>query len=285
MLIEIQNWIKEMKDKINNLFLEKFRVFPPYIEPCLFDIISFKSTDYFSKQDCQKILPCDDKGRVNTPKFSDWVLTQMLGEFRDIYLKTMDYHFAIRKFDKLHQGYGEELIYEIINQYKHTREKHNPQYIALHMPDIFPFKELEDAEFPRLEEAVFLYSKLLRSYSGVNYDDRTSLEIPKGRMHNNLAKVAEYTGIDASKIQSIANNLENNLEVQKYKHEQFGYKANEVSEHDLVNIYLEKKSGATYEEIIQRYHLSSMYSAKKTYAMGKEAYTKRTLILANGLWE
>ena len=40
MLLEIQNWIKEMKDRISNLFLEKLRVFPPYIEPCLFEGVS-----------------------------------------------------------------------------------------------------------------------------------------------------------------------------------------------------------------------------------------------------
>ncbi|MEK6913567.1 MAG: hypothetical protein AABW47_02750 [Nanoarchaeota archaeon] len=201
----------------------------------------------------------------------------MLEEFRDIYLEGGSYDFAVKKFNRLHEGYSKELIHEMVTQYKSVREKHSPEYVSLHLPNIFPFSELEDKEFPKLEKAVFLYSKLLSSYNGVNQNHENPFESPKGRMYNNLDKIAEFTGINASKIQDITKKLEGNLKVRKYRHEQFGYKADEVSEHDLVNIYLEKEAGAIHEDIIKRYHLSSMYSAKKTYKKGKEVYEKLAL--------
>ncbi|MEK6827065.1 MAG: hypothetical protein AABX99_01105 [Nanoarchaeota archaeon] len=182
------------------------------------------------------------------------------------------------------------MIYDLISQYKQLKEKHSPEYIGLHLPDIFSFDELEERRYAvvksipqiekKLEKAVFLYSKLLSLYNQVNQNGENPFDNPKGRMYNELEKIAEYTGIESSKIRSVAKEQENNLEVQKYRHEQFGYKADEVSEHDLVNIYLEKEMGATHEEIIRRYHLSSMYSAKKTYKKGKGAYKKRTSLIS-----
>jgi len=284
LLNDLQNWFGKIKDKISNSFLGKIKIFPPYIDLNPLEKINPQCQDYFLEQGyiSRKIFPCDEKEGVVTPKFSEWRLMQMLTEFRDIYLETWDYGSTIKKFNELHRGYSEEFIYGIIEQYKDIRKKHCPEYIALHLPEILPFKELGDRGFQKLEEAVFLYSKLLSSYKG-NQDDGNSFGNPNSKMYNDLGKIAENSGISASKIQSATRNMENNLEVQKHRHEQFGYKANEVSEHDLVNIYLEKESGATYDEIVRRYHLASKYSAKRTCELGKEVYDNLKLEKENKL--
>ncbi|VVB83073.1 Uncharacterised protein [uncultured archaeon] len=276
---DVQNWFKGIKDKISNSLLRNIKIFPPYVDIEPIKEINSQNQNYFLEQDylSRKILPCDEKEGAFTPKFSDWRLMHMLKEFREIYLETWNYDSAIKKFNELHRGYSEEFIYEVVEQYKNLRKKHCPEYIALHMPDILPFKELGEREFQKLEEAVFLYSKLLSSYKGTNQNRGNKFENQNSKMYNDLGKIAEQFGISASKIQSATRNMENNLEVQKYRHEQFGYKANEISEHDLVNIYLEKESGATYDEIVRRYHLASRYSAKRTYELGKEVYEKLKL--------
>jgi len=278
LLNDVQNWFREAKNKISDLFLRKIKIFPPYVDVKPLEKINPKCQDYFLEQEyiSRKILP-DNYGKFAISKFPEGVLTQMLNQFRDLYLETWDYDSAIKRFNEFYRGYSEELIYEVMGQYKEARKKHCPEYVALHMPEILPFKELEDRNFQKLEEAVFLYSKLLSSYKGTNQGDGNRFENPNSKMYNDLGKIAEHSGISASKIQSATRNMENNLEVQKHRHEQFGYKANEVSEHDLVNIYLEKESGATYDEIIRRYHLASKYSAKRTYELGKEVYERLAL--------
>ena len=139
----------------------------------------------------------------------------------------------------------------------------------------------------QLMKAVMEYSNLLNgfqnrdnspgysNYSGQNSHDCSIDSVDHGihnRTHNKICDISGKYGIKASKIRYMAKKLEKNIDVQKYRIETFGYSTKDLTKDMICGIYSDKMSGATYEEIVLKYNLSSRYAAKKAVNMAGDEH-------------
>ncbi|MBN2881480.1 hypothetical protein JXM83_05525 [Candidatus Woesearchaeota archaeon] len=124
---------------------------------------------------------------------------------------------------------------------------------------------------PEKVKAALYYSNTLQQYfNPQSLTQISEIEI-RNSPKNNLSEVSALTGIRASTIQYWTRKIENRDDIQEFRQDTFGRRFSDLTQEDIIKIYLNKKrQGLTYEQTKDEHNLSSTYAVKQIVQYGKQ---------------